>query len=80
MQDDVMQEKVRAALTEIRPMLARHLGDIELVKLENDIVYVKMLGMCDGCPLSMLTLKAGVEELLKVRVPGIMGVELADAA
>ena len=68
MEHDVMQEKVEAALTEIRPMLAQHLGDIELVRLENGVVYVKMLGMCDGCPLSTLTLKAGVEELLKMRV------------
>lgn len=75
MEHEVMQEKVQSALTEIRPLLAQHLGDIELVKLENDIVYVKMLGHCDGCPLSTLTLKAGVEELLKIRVPGIIGVE-----
>lgn len=71
---DVMEENVRSALAEIRPMLAQHLGGIEFVKLENDIVYVKMLGHCDGCPLSALTLKAGVEELLKMRVPGIQGV------
>lgn len=74
-----MQNLVIEALTEIRPLLAQHLGDIEFVKLENDIVYVKMLGMCDGCPLSVLTLKGGIEELLKMRVPGVAGVELADA-
>lgn len=70
-----MQEKVQSALAAIRPMLAQHLGDIEFVKLENGIVYVKMLGMCDGCPLSALTLKGGIEELLKMRVPGVQGVE-----
>ncbi|MBI4224929.1 MAG: NifU family protein [Candidatus Sungbacteria bacterium] len=70
-----MFKKVKEALEEIRPMLAQHLGDIEFVRLENGIVYVKMLGMCDGCPLSVLTLKGGVEELLKMRVPGIIGVE-----
>lgn len=70
-----MQEKIQSALAEIRPMLAQHLGDIEFIKLENGIVYVKMLGMCDGCPLSVLTLKGGVEELLKMRVPGITVVE-----
>ena len=75
MEHEVMQEKVQSALAEIRPMLAQHLGDIEFVKLENGIVYVKMLGMCDGCPLSVLTLKGGIEELLKMRVPGIAGVE-----
>lgn len=71
----MMFKKVKEALEEIRPMLAQHLGDIEFVRLENGIVYVKMLGMCDGCPLSVLTLKGGVEELLKMRVPGIIGVE-----
>ncbi|MBI3442721.1 MAG: NifU family protein [Candidatus Sungbacteria bacterium] len=75
MQQDIIKEKVQSALAEIRPMLAQHLGDIELVRIENNVIYVKMLGMCDGCPLSTLTLKAGVEELLKMRVPGIAGVE-----
>ncbi len=75
MEHKVMQEKIQSALAEIRPMLAQHLGDIEFIKLENGIVYVKMLGMCDGCPLSVLTLKGGVEELLKMRVPGITVVE-----
>lgn len=69
------EEKVKSALAEIRPMLAQHLGDIQFVKLENGVVYVKMLGMCDGCPLSVLTLKGGVEELLKMRVPGVERVE-----
>lgn len=75
MEHEVMREKVESALAEIRPMLAQHLGDIEFVKLENGIVYVKMLGMCDGCPLSTLTLKGGIEELLKMRVPSVQGVE-----
>lgn len=71
----MMEEKVKSALAEIRPLLAQHLGDIEFVKLENSVVYVKMLGHCDGCPLSALTLKGGIEELLKMRVPGVEGVE-----
>ena len=75
MSDEVMQEKVAAALAEIAPLLAQHLGGIELVRLENGTAYVKMLGHCDGCPLSAVTLKAGVEELLKMRVPDIKGVE-----
>lgn len=75
MEHTLTQEKVEAALAQIRPMLAQHLGDIAFVKLENGVVYVKMLGMCDGCPLSALTLKGGIEELLKARVPGITGVE-----
>ena len=70
-----MNESIEKALNEIRPMLARHLGNIELVKFEEGTVYVRLLGTCHGCPLSQLTLKAGVEELLKSRVEGVTSVE-----
>lgn len=70
-----MQSKIEQALDEIRPMLARHLGNIEFVKFENNIVYVRFLGTCHGCPLSQLTLKAGVEEMLKSKIPEIDSVE-----
>lgn len=56
-------------------MLALHAGNIEFVGLEDGVVRVRLLGTCHGCPLSSLTLKAGVEELLKERVPGVRGVE-----
>ena len=70
-----MIEKIKAILEEVRPMLAQHLGDIEFVKFENGVVYVKMLGTCVGCPLSQITLKAGVEEILKSRISGVSRVE-----
>lgn len=70
-----MHDQIEQALNEVRPMIAQHLGDIEFVKFENGIVYVRMLGSCVGCPLSQVTLKAGVEELLRARVPGVEGVE-----
>ena len=70
-----MSEQIEKALEEIRPMLARHLGNIELVNVENGTVYVRLLGTCHGCPLSQLTLKAGVEDLLRQRVPGVISVE-----
>lgn len=69
-----MQEHIEKALDEIRPGLARHLGNIELVKFENGVVYVRFLGTCQGCPLSQLTLKAGVEEVLKTKVNGVESV------
>ena len=56
-------------------MLALHLGNIELVKYEEGVVYVRLLGTCQGCPLSQLTLKAGVEDLLRARVKGVERVE-----
>ena len=70
-----MEQKIEQALEEIRPFIAQHLGGIEFAKFEGGVVYVKMLGTCTHCPLSELTLKAGVEELLKERVPGVSRVE-----
>ena len=70
-----IEESIRGALEEIRPYIAQHLGDIAFDRFEGGTVYVKMLGTCTHCPLSELTLKAGVEELLKERVPGVERVE-----
>lgn len=56
-------------------MLARHAGNIEFVGYADGVVSVRLLGTCHGCPLSELTLKAGVEELLKEKVPGVERVE-----
>ena len=72
---DFMQEQIEKTLEEIRPMLARHLGNIEFVKFEEGVVYVRFLGTCQGCPLSQLTLKAGVEEMLKSKIKEVDRVE-----
>lgn len=72
---EVMEEKIEQTLEEIRPMLARHLGNIEFVKFEESTVFVRLLGTCHGCPLSQLTLKAGVEEILKSKIPEVRRVE-----
>lgn len=70
-----MVEQIEKALEEIRPMLARHLGNIEFVKFESGVAYVRFLGTCHGCPLSQLTLKGGVEEILKAKIPEVARVE-----
>ncbi len=70
-----VNKSIESALEEIRPYIAQHLGDIAFDRFENGTVYVKMLGTCTHCPLSELTLKAGVEELLKERVPAVERVE-----
>ena len=70
-----INKNIEAALSEIRPYIATHLGDIAFDRFENGTVYVKMLGTCTHCPLSELTLKAGVEELLKERIPEVARVE-----
>lgn len=70
-----MHDKIEKTLDEIRPMLALHAGNVELVGFENGVVSVRLLGTCHGCPLSSLTLKAGIESILKEKVPGVERVE-----
>jgi Fe-S cluster biogenesis protein NfuA len=69
------KEKVQAALAEIRPQIQADGGDIELVAVEGDVVKVRLRGSCVGCPMSALTLKQGVERLIKAKVPEIQSVE-----
>jgi len=67
-----MKEKVIEVLQEIRPMLQRDGGDIELVDVKEDgQVLVKLQGACAGCPGATMTLKAGVERILKERIPEV---------
>lgn len=70
-----MMERIERALEEVRPMLKLHAGGIELVGVSDGVAQVRLLGTCRGCPLSQLTLQAGVEEILKERVPELRGVE-----
>ena len=72
-----MKEKVEAALNEIRPMLQRDGGDVELVDIEGGVVKVRLQGACAGCPMSQMTLKNGIERVLKERVPEVTAVESA---
>lgn len=70
-----MKEKVVAILDRIRPSLQADGGDVELVDVSNDgIVKVKLVGACAGCPMSTLTLKNGIERILKENVPEVQSV------
>ena len=66
-----MKEKVEAALEEIRPNLQADGGDVELVGVDDGIVSVKLTGACAGCPMSTMTLKNGIERILRDRVPEV---------
>ena len=67
-----MKEKVEAALEKIRPFLQADGGNVELVEVTEDgVVKVKLMGACAGCPMSQMTLKAGIERILKEEVPGV---------
>jgi Fe-S cluster biogenesis protein NfuA len=69
------EEKVQKAIAEIRPQIQADGGDIELVAVEGDTVKVRLRGACVGCPMSALTLKQGVERMIKAKVPEIQAVE-----
>jgi len=71
---ETVEKRVQAALAEIRPQIQADGGDIDLVAVEKDIVKVRLRGACVGCPMSALTLKAGVERLIKSKVPEIQSV------
>lgn len=70
-----MKEAVEKALAKIRPMLQRDGGDVELVDVTDGVVKVRLTGACKGCPMSQMTLKNGIERLLKQEVPGLTAVE-----
>jgi len=71
-----MKEQVEAALEKVRPSLQADGGDVELVEItKNGIVKVRLQGACQGCPMSQMTLKGGIERVLKRLVPGVKAVE-----
>ncbi len=66
-----MREKVEEALNKIRPVLVRDGGNVELVEVSDGTVKVKLTGACAGCPMSTMTLKMGIEKILKEEVPEV---------
>lgn len=70
-----MREEIAQALEEVRPGLQRDGGDIELVDVVDGVVKVRLTGACAGCPMSQMTLKLGVENYLKKKVPSVKSVE-----
>jgi Fe-S cluster biogenesis protein NfuA len=65
------EEKLEEALNYIRPAVQADGGDIVLLGTDDGTVSLEMVGACGGCPLSMMTLKAGIERILMDRVPGV---------
>lgn len=70
-----LEQKVKEALEYIRPSLQNDGGDIEFVRLEGNKVYVKLKGACAGCMMAQMTLKNGVERMLKYNVDENLEVE-----
>lgn len=66
-----MQDKVEEVLKKIRPSLIRDGGNVELVGVDDGTVKVKLTGACAGCPMSTMTLKMGIEKILKQEIPEV---------
>jgi Fe-S cluster biogenesis protein NfuA len=73
-----LREKVESVLGRIRPALQNDGGDVELVDVTDDgIVKVKLKGACAGCPMSQMTLRNGIERILKQEIPEVKAVQQA---
>ncbi|BDE06999.1 NifU family protein [Vulcanimicrobium alpinum] len=70
-----VESRIETALDRIRPMIRRDGGDVWLIKVEDAIAYVQMIGACGGCPASNATLKGGIEAVVREDVPEILAVE-----
>ncbi len=71
-----LRERVQAALDKVRPQLQADGGDVVLVNVTDEgTVSVKLTGACGGCPMSQMTLKMGIEKIVKSAVPEVRAVE-----
>ncbi len=69
-----MKEKVEAALDLVRPHLQADGGGVELIDVSDGTVKVRLTGACGGCPMATMTLKQGVERVIKEQVPEVVEV------
>lgn len=73
---ELLIQKIDAALNEVRPHLAVDGGNVEVVDVtDENIVQIKWLGNCEGCSMSAMTMRAGIEQTLKGKIPEVNGVE-----
>ncbi|MCL2140235.1 MAG: NifU family protein [Dehalococcoidia bacterium] len=74
---DDLKAKVETSLNKIRPSLEADGGNVELIDIQDGVVKVKLVGHCAGCPMSTMTLKNGIERLLKQEIPEVRQVVAA---
>jgi Fe-S cluster biogenesis protein NfuA len=73
---NMLKDQIEDALNKVRPSLQADGGDVEFVDVDEEgVVKVRLTGACGGCPMSQMTLKMGIEKILKQNVPQISGVE-----
>jgi Fe-S cluster biogenesis protein NfuA len=77
-----LERRVEEALTSVRPFLAHHDGDVELLGIDPEIgaVRLRLLGNCDGCPSSAVTLRTAVERAITEAAPEVVRIDVADQA
>jgi Fe-S cluster biogenesis protein NfuA len=75
MQDQVLRKRVEKVLERVRVGLRSEGGDIELIDVRGDTVYVKLKGACGTCPMSTLTMRNWVETSIKKEIPAIKSVQ-----
>ena len=74
----MLKEKVESALDKVRPSLQADGGDVQLIDVDDQgVVKVRLTGACGSCPMSQMTLKMGIEKILKQNVPEVTRVESA---
>ena len=70
-----MKKKIEEIISKIRPSLQADGGDIEFVSIKDNVVKVRLKGACGTCPMSQMTLKNGVEAIIRQHIPEIKSVE-----
>ena len=71
----INREKLESVLDKIRPAIQADGGDVELINIrEDNVVEVRLKGACNGCPMATLTLKAGIERIVKEKIPEVVEV------
>lgn len=78
-QATTLEDQIREALELIRPAIQMDGGDIRLEGVQDGVVTVQLFGTCESCPISPVTLKQGVERILRERVPGVTEVIAVEA-
>ena len=68
------RERIERIIERIRPAIQADGGDVEFVDLEDGVVQLRLMGACVGCPMSTMTLQAGIERMIRQEVPHIKGV------
>ncbi len=69
--EEAIKEKVEAVLAQVRPALQADGGDVELVDVNDGVVKLKLKGACAGCPMATMTLRNGIERILKEQIPEV---------